>query len=87
MQATTDTTSAAYNGERGKDKDVASPNPEPMANDDGVLEKSEAEIPTSAGPPLASKITYPGAVLASILNIALLLSLFLVALDMVKYVV
>jgi hypothetical protein len=63
-------------------KEAASPDPE--LNDAEVSKHPEAETPASSGPPAAPKITYPNALLASILNIALLLSLFLVALDMVS---
>jgi hypothetical protein len=79
MQAVSeDTTSADHDGE----KDASSSNPEPI--DENVLETPKVETSATASPPGAPKITYPGVLVASILNVALLLSLFLVALDLVS---
>lgn len=66
-----------------REKDAASSDPE--LNDDGVIKEPETKKPAITGTPaVAPAITYPSGLLASILNIALLLSLFLVALDMVS---
>lgn len=77
MQAASeDTTLADHNGEKASSK------PEPV--DDSL---PTADIPAATNPPAVPKITYPGVLVASILNIALLLSLFLVALDLVSFLV
>lgn len=80
MQAATeDTTSTSHDME----KDTASSKPEPESIDD-VLETPQVDLAVPANPPTAPKITYPGFLVASILNVAIYLCLFLVALDLVS---
>lgn len=80
MQAATeDTTSADHDGEKGAD----SSQPKPASIDD-ALETSGVEPAVPANPSTAPKITYPSVLVASILNVALFLCLFLVALDLVS---
>ena len=57
---------------------------QPKPNERGVMEsKPDPGTPTATDPP-THEITYPGVFLSSVLNAALLLAMFLVALDMVS---
>lgn len=78
MQAATEPlTDKLFNNE---ESDAAQPEP----SESGVMEsKSDLGTSAAADPP-THEITYPGVFLSSVLNVALLLAMFLVALDMVS---